>query len=248
MHKPIPTLGYQQGIIKRLFLLFLTTVVVTAAGAFYLGHWVGFRLGSDSLGETAKAYHKLKSHVDGIEAQNTELKDKIRLANQERDASLNNMDEIRDNLTNLQLREEFLLTQRDAYRSMLPNSEKIELKIYDQTIKPLPENAFEYRFDLLLMQPKGKPTKNITVDITLIDGEAIVRVPLEKSRYDIDGFKRIQGRFIMPEGFTPKQLKIVISGAGENVVQYYNWQQGKPIKNMPQGLIDVPELQEIDIS
>lgn len=238
----------QQGSVRKLFVLFIISILAVGAGAGYLGQWLGFKLGADSLGETAKAYHKLKSEAESRDKELEDMKQKLTLAIQERDVSLNNMEEIRENIAMLQRREEFLVSQRDAYQSMVAKKGGVSLKIYDQKIKPLPENAFEYRFDLMLVQPKDKAARNITVDLTLIDGEAIVRVPLKQSRYEIDGFKRIQGRFIMPKGFTPKKLKIAISGVGkENVVQYYNWSLGKRVQGMPAGLIDVPALEEIDV-
>lgn len=241
-------LNHQQGSVRKLFVLFLFTVLTVGAGAGYLGHWLGFKLGADSLGETAKAYQKLKTKAQGQEQQLADMKQQMDLALQERDVSLKNMSDIRDNLAHMQRREEFLVSQRDAYQSMVAKHGGVQLKIYDQKIKPLPENAFEYRFDLVLVQPKNKPEKTISVDLTLLDGEAIVRVPLKESRYEIDGFKRVQGRFIMPKGFTPKKLRIVVSGVGkEKVEQYYNWGYGKKIQNMPAGLIDVPELEEVEV-
>lgn len=239
----------QRGSTLYIFLLFVVTVLIAAGSAGYFGHWLGFRLGSDSLGETAKAYHKLKVEHKARVAEFEKMQSDLTLANQERDASLKNMDDIRQNLVDMKKREAFLIAQRDAYESMVVESGGIELKIYDQEIKPLPENAFEYRFDLVLLQPKNKPAKKINVDLTLLDGGAIVKVPLEKSSYEINGFKRIQGRFIMPKGFTPKKLKISVAGVGDqNVEQYYKWRYGKRIKKMPSGLIDVPPLETIDIS
>lgn len=242
-------LATQQGVTKKLFVLFLLSILVAGAGAGYLGHWLGFKLGAESFGETAKAYHKLRSEADGREKLIAELKQKSTVAMQERDISLKNMEDIRDNLAVMQRREEFLIAQRDAYQSMVANQGGVSLKVYDQKIKPLPENAFEYRFDLVLVQAKDRPARHINVDLTLLDGDAIVRVPLRQSRYEIDGFKRVQGRFIMPKGFTPKKLKLVVQGVGEeNVVQYYRWGYGKKIQNMPAGLADVPKLEDIDIS
>lgn len=243
------TATYQKGATLKLFLLFLMTILIVGGSAMYFGHWLGFRLGSESLGKTAQAYHQLKVEHKNQQEELLNIKEQMIKANEERDVSIKNMNDIRNSLDMLQKREKFLISQRDAYQAMVSNeTEEASLKIFDQSIKPLPENAFEYAFDLVLLQPKNASAKRITVDVTLMDGDTIVRVPLEPSEYEITGFKRVQGRFIMPKGFTPKKLKLSVTGIGaQSVEQYYNWRYGKHIKNMPQGLIDVPPLENLDV-
>lgn len=244
------SLQNQHGSTLKIFVLFMILLFSVGGGALYFGHWLGYRLGSDSLGKTAQAYHKLKSeHTEQVEKMAT-MEEELLKAQQERDVSLSNLKNIRDSFDILQKREKLLISQKEAFQAMISEeTTKESLQIFDQSIKPLPENAYEYAFDLVLVKPKGTPARRVNVDLTLIDGEAIVKVPLEKKSYEIEDFRRVQGRFIMPKGFTPKKLRLLVSGVGSlNVEQYYNWRKGKRIKNMPQSLIDVPPIQNLEMS
>src|SRR5699024_2733595 len=107
-------------------------------------------------------------------------------------------------------------------------------------MEPLPENAFEYRFDVAMLAKDGhqhrlKPT------LTLLDEDNLVDVPLEPSTYDIKGIARIRGRFVMPKGFSPKQAKLNLESNGQEVEQIYNWQLASPVEKMPLSLSEIPE-------
>lgn len=57
----------------------------------------------------------------------------------------------------------------------------------------------------------------------------MVEIPLKPSTYDVQGIARIRGRFVMPEEFEPKQIKIELTAGTEHTEQLYDWQVGKVI-------------------
>ena len=99
----------------------------------------------------------------------------------------------------------------------------------------LPNDTFEYRFDVSMLDISGKAVKMIP-KLTLLNETSMVEVPLEPSSYDIRGVANIRGRFIMPEGFEPKQMKLELVAGNQKVQQLYNWQIGKIITNAPPSL------------
>jgi len=107
----------------------------------------------------------------------------------------------------------------------------------------LPENAFEYRFDVGMVDRSGQ-TKKLTPKLTLLDDVNMVEVPIEPASYDINGVARVRGRFIMPKDFKPKQIKVELAAAGQNIEQVYDWQEGERLDNLPYSLAETPNTDD----
>ncbi len=69
---------------------------------------------------------------------------------------------------------------------------------------------------------------------------SFVSVPIKPKTYEINGVARIRGRFTMPEGFTPQQLRLKLSAGSEDIEQLYNWRLGKRKNDIPLSLAEVP--------
>ena len=222
--------------------LYLAAVVVSVLCGFAIGQWSGFRIGANSLGDTARAYKQLKIDNNELTAQNSDYQIQFSQLSQETDAAVNNLTAYRDAVEVLRAREELYIKQTQALLGMLPSTMTPELEVISASVVPLPERAFEYQFDVMLIQPEGRPERTISADLQLINGESVVRVPLSQDRYQLSGLKRIEGRFIMPSGFTPTQLKLVLSGGGETLNKLYRWGGGEVIDSLPNNLSEVEPL------
>ena len=111
----------------------------------------------------------------------------------------------------------------------------------------MPENAYEYRFDVGMVDPSNQP-KNLIPKLTLLDEVNMVEVPLQPNSYSIHGIARIRGRFLMPKNFVPKQVKLELTAGNQKTEQVYDWQLGQPIDNMPYTLEETPEADKRPVS
>lgn len=242
-----PSRTSQQGYSINMLLLFGLAIVLTAIITMVFAHKFGYYRGyqaaqqhekqqEQDIGMTADAVKSLKLE--------TQLMKKERdTAVQERDISLRNFTEQQEKqqameVTNLQLEQ-----LNEVYAEALSTRGGLPLQIVGAMIEPLPEQAFEYRFDIAMLSPDGK-SKRLTPKLTLLDETSLVEVPLEPSVYDVKGVAHIRGRFVMPEGFQPKQVQLNVSAAGQALEQLYNWQLSSPIDNMPMSLSEIPETDQ----
>ena len=89
--------------------------------------------------------------------------------------------------------------------------------------------------------------KRLKPTLTLLNDNDFVEVPLEPASYTIDGITRIRGRFMMPTGFKPLQVKLSLNAGGQELEQLYDWKLGDKVDSMPLSLLDLPEVDESPI-
>ncbi len=193
--------------------------------------------GEEISGENFKAL-KLKAET---------LQNALVIAQQERDISLNNLAELRLDeqelkVTNLQLQQ-----NDEIFTKLLAKQGGIPLQIIGAKIVPLPENAYEYRYDVAMLDKSNQP-KRLTPKMTLLDETHMVEVPLEPNTYNIRGMARVRGRFVMPKAFTPKQVKVEFESSGDHIEKIYDWQLGEPVDNMPYSLAETPETDKSPVT
>ena len=134
----------------------------------------------------------------------------------------------------------------EIYAEIISEQGGMPLQILGAKIEPLPENAFEYGFDIGMLASDGK-AKRLKPTLTLLNDDDFVEVPLEPASYTIEGITRIRGRFMMPSGFKPLQVKLSLRAGGQEVEQLYDWKLGDKVDNMPLSLLDLPEVDESPI-
>lgn len=234
-----------------ILVLFASAVLLTGIIATAFGHKFGYyrgyqasqndtKLKGDSEQLTAEDIIKLKQKVKSLTTE-------INTAKQERDISLNNLGQMRQDIQELEVQNLQLIQLNDVYAQRVAEQGGLPLQVVGAKMEPLPENAFEYRFDVAMLAKDGlqhrlKPT------LTLLDEDNLVDVPLEPSTYDIKGIARIRGRFVMPKGFNPKQAKLTLESNGQQVEQIYDWQLASPVEKMPLSLSEVPETDQRPVS
>nr|WP_227516668.1 hypothetical protein [Psychrobacter sp. DAB_AL43B] len=240
----------QQGASTAVLALFVVAILVTAIVGLLFGHKIGYQRGYHSMQTETK-----QAVITGKEATQ-ELKD-LRISNkivtneaatakQELEISLANLKELRENQQALTVENKQVAQLNDIYAELLSKKGGMPLQVLGAKIEPLPENAFEYGFDVGMLASDGK-AKRLKPTLTLLNDDDFVEVPLDPVSYTIEGVARIRGRFTMPSGFKPLQAKLSLKAGGQEVEQLYDWKLGAKVDSMPLSLLDLPEVDESPI-
>lgn len=223
--KQLNTTHHERGSTQQILVLFVMALILVAMVMAVFGYKIGHKQGMRSANQIAQ------SDTDGdnapispVEVMN--LKKQLETAVQERDISLSNIETLQGQYDALKTKN-LQLEQLNAL--LLDNVAKeggVPLKVLASEIAPMPDRTFEYRFDVAMIDESGKAVR-MTPKLTLLNATSMVQIPLKPASYDVQGVTRIRGRFVMPEGFEPKQIKIELAAGSESTEQLYNWQVGK---------------------
>lgn len=226
--KQLNKLSHQRGSVQQILVLFVIALILVAMAMAVFGYKIGHKQGIRSAEQAAAQADKDGENAQITPAQVLVLKKQLETAVQERDIGLSNLE-------TLQQQHELLKTenlQLEQFNQLLLDNVAAEggvpLKILASQIVPMPDRTFEYRFDVAMIDKSGKAVR-MTPKLTLLNATSMVQIPLKPDSYDVQGVTRIRGRFVMPEGFEPKQIKIELNAGLERTEQLYNWQVGKII-------------------
>lgn len=204
-----------------LFVIALTLVaMVMAVFGYNIGHKQGLRKGA-----ILQAQESGDEELQGMSVNEAKLKQQLDAAVKERDIGLSNLETLREQNEELTTKNMQLSQINELFKSKLAKEGGFPLEVLGSEIVSLPDNTYEYRFDVAMVTPSGSVT-SMTPKMTLLNATSMVQIPLKPAVYEIKDVERIRGRFVMPEGFKPKQIKLEISAGGKRVEQIYNWQVG----------------------
>ena len=240
----------QQGASTSVLALFVIAILVTAIVAIVFGHKLGYQRGYHSTQtETKQAVITSKESLQELKDLRVSHKiatNQVATAKQELEISLANLKELRDNQQALTVENRQVAQLNELYAKIVSDKGGLPLQILGAKIEPLPENAFEYGFDVAMLASDGK-AKRLRPTLTLLDDDDFVEVPLDPVSYNIEGVTRIRGRFMLPSGFKPLQVKLNLKAGGQEVEQLYDWKLGAKVDSMPLSLSDLPEVDESPI-
>ena len=244
-------INQQRGANTLLMALFAAAMLVTAIVAALFGHKLGYQSGyysqqSESEQATINS-EQATTELKDLRINNKILSNQVATAKQELTISLTNLDELRENQRDLTVESNQVTQLNELYAQLLSEKGGMPLQVLGAKIEPLPENAFEYGFDVGMLSEKGS-AQSLTATLTLQNNDDFIEVPLDPARFSIQGVIRIRGRFIMPTGFKPLQAKLTLTAGGEKVEQLYDWTIGDMVDNMPLSLLDLPEPDQSPIS
>ena len=240
----------QRGASTLVLALFVVAVLVTAVVGLVFGHKLGYQRGLHSMETEAK-----QAIIDSTEAtqalEDLRLSNKIAInqaatAKQELAISLANLKELRESQQELTVENKQVSQLNELYSDVIREKGGMPLQVLGAKISPLPENAFEYGFDIGMLSSDGQ-AKRLRPVLTLLNNDDLVEVPLDPAYHMIEGIVRIRGRFVMPSGFRPLQAKLNLQAGGQKVEQVYNWKLGDSVDNMLPSLLDLPEVDESPI-
>ncbi|MFI8554003.1 hypothetical protein [Psychrobacter sp. NPDC077938] len=240
----------QRGASTLVLALFVVAVLVTAMVGLVFGHKLGYQRGLHSMETEAK-----QAIIDSTEA--TQALEDLRLSNkiatnqaatakQELAISLANLKELRESQQELTVENKQVSQLNELYSDVIREKGGMPLQVLGAKISPLPENAFEYGFDIGMLGSDGQ-AKRLRPVLTLLNNDDLVEVPLDPAYHMIEGIVRIRGRFVMPSGFRPLQAKLTLQAGGQKVEQLYDWKLGDSVDNMLPSLLDLPEVDESPI-
>ena len=240
----------QRGASTLVLALFVVAVLVTAVVGLVFGHKLGYQRGLHSMETEAK-----QAIIDSTEA--TQALEDLRLSNkiatnqaatakQELAISLANLKELRESQQELAVENKQVSQLNELYSDVIREKGGMPLQVLGAKISPLPENAFEYGFDIGMLSSDGQ-AKRLRPVLTLLNNDDLVEVPLDPAYHMIEGIVRIRGRFVMPSGFRPLQAKLTLQAGGQKVEQLYDWKLGDSVDNMLPSLLDLPEVDESPI-
>ncbi|ELA08567.1 hypothetical protein MOMA_08396 [Moraxella macacae 0408225] len=231
-------------------LAFVTSLVIVAVMGMILGQKIGYSRGvSHSIEDrlTGNGEEASTQNIKALKLKVDTLQNQVNTAQQERDISLANLEKLRDDMNKLHITNLQLQQSRAFLTESLASKGGMTLQIIGAKIAPLPENAYEYRFDVGMVD-SGNQERLLTPKLTLLDDVNMVEVPLEPKNYGINGVVLIRGRFVMPKDFKPKQAKLELSVAGQTIEQIYDWQYGQPVADLPYSLEELSELDKRPIA
>lgn len=215
----------ERGSTGQILVLFVMALILVAMVMAFFGYKIGHKQGVRSANQVAQT-DKDDDTAEISPAEVMNLKKQLETAVQERDISLSNIENLQEQYETLKT-QNLQLEQFNAL--LLDNVAKeggVPLKVLASEIAPLPDRTFEYRFDVAMIDKSGQAVR-MTPKLTLLNATSMVQIPLKPASYDVQGVTRIRGRFVMPEGFEPKQIKIELSAGEERTEQLYNWHVGK---------------------
>ena len=241
----------QTGAATWLLSLFALAILVTAVVALVFGHKIGYQRGYYSLQTEADKVltdtEQVAKELKDLRLSSKILENQAETARQELEISLANLEELRQVQKAVKIDSQQVEQLNKLYAKIIVQQGGMPLQVLGAKIEPLPENAFEYGFDVGMLSKDGQ-AKNLKVTLSLQNDNSFIEVPLSPASYVIEGIVRIRGRFVMPEGFKPLQVKLSLAAGNQEVEQLYDWKLGDMIDSMPLSLLDLPEVDKSPIA
>ncbi|AKG15437.2 hypothetical protein AAX09_05370 [Moraxella bovoculi] len=240
LSKTVPSrrsLNQQAGATAQILALFLAAIIFTSLVVAFIGYQVGHRQGVYAA-KDLKSDQVASADVSTLAAENSKLKEDVDALTKERDISMGNLERLTEEQKALETKNLQLAQVNDLLKSSVAEQGGVALKVIGSEIGSLPENTFEYRFDVAMIDVSGRSVRMVP-RLTLLNATSMVEIPLEPSSYDINGVANIRGRFVMPEGFSPRQMKLELVAGDQKIQQLYDWQVGKTISDAPASLSEV---------
>lgn len=244
-------LSGQRGAGNLLLALFVSVVLVTAVAGLAFGHKLGYQRGYHAIqtkndADIATSMQATKE-LEDLRISHKVLSNQVENAKQELTISLTNLDELRETQKQLDINSKQVGQLNELYATLIAEKGGMPLQVLGAKIEPLPENAFEYGFDVGMLSENGQAA-NLKATLTLQDKDNFVEVPLDPSFFPIEGIVRIRGRFVMPSGFKPLQVKLNLEADDQEVEQLYDWKLGDMVDSMPLSLLGLPEIDDSPIT
>lgn len=225
MKNPQLNFKHERGSIQQILLLFVVALILVAMVMAVFGYKIGHKQGASQASTVVVAQD---DNNQGDTQALSQLKKQLEMTTQERDIGLSNIEALEEQNELLTTQNLQLAQFNEVMLSSVAKAGGMPLKVLASEIASLPDRTFEYRFDVAMVSKSGRPVMMMP-KLTLLNATNMVEIPLKPATYEINGIARIRGRFVMPEDFEPKQMKIALMAGEESVEELYNWQVGKVI-------------------
>lgn len=231
--------------VKKPFLETNLPLVIGAAvlviGSGFIGYSIGHRQGLTVVGYDADA----EQLVEVVQKQKQTLEDlnkSMNTAVQERDVAVSNSNDLFTALNQAKDSETLARSLSALYREVLRQRGGLSLTVQNLSIKPLPENAFEYQLDLVQVSPSKRNTSG-QVELRLIQGTEVLVVPMEDKNFNFDEYERLTGRWTMPKGFSPQFVEVRLTGTNTPVIKRFSWAKGNAVETPSTNISEIPQAE-----
>lgn len=218
------SLNQQAGTAWQISALFLIAIMFASLATSFVAYQFGHRQGIYAV-KQVQSEQVTSGDISALMAENAKLKTDISTLTKERDISMANIERLAKEQEQLQAQNLQLTQVNGILQSSVAEQGGIALKIIAAEIASLPKNIFEYRFDVAMIDVSGKSVR-MTPRLTLLNDTSMVEIALHPSSYEINGVANIRGRFVMPKGFSPRQMKLELIAGNQKMQQLYNWRVG----------------------
>ncbi len=209
--------------------------VVAAAAAWLLYERLG--PGAGAPGAATGEARDLERELARLRARHQALQDRLVILEREAQVKAAAYRQVEDTLAAVQRERARLREEVAFYRGILAEGGEGELAIHSLTLRPgTAPGAYRYHLVLTRMGKSGKVSAG-SVDLAVrgegAAGEETLGLPAllpagaDRPRFRFKHFQRLEGTLRLPEGFTPRTLRVVVSAgdeAGGRVEQSYDWQ------------------------
>lgn len=219
--------------------------LVLGGGSALLGYSVGHQQGVTAVGASADQVDDLRKQLRTQTTAAETLTQTLGSTTQERDLAVENNHQLSSQVNGLIDGRALAVARQDSLIDWAAQNGGMPLDVRDIQIKPLPEQAYEYRVDVRAIA-SGQRSSSGTLALYLIQGETLLEIPVNPARFNVRGFEQLVGRWTMPKGITPQFIEVRLQSGGQSVVKRFAWEQGDVIHDMPATLADVPPIVAID--
>ena len=219
---------------RRILVVTLAILLIAAAGWVLLdyGQWLAIY---DRMAITTQQ-KDLWERNRQLQRQNRELSQKLDIVQRSSRIDQQAYSRLRENVAQLQTKLQELTQELDFYRGILAATRDGRgLKVQGMRVEPMAE-AGRYRFELVLTHvvkddivaegtvavafegaQNSKPKRLMLRDIRGGDASDLA--------FKFQHFRSIQGTFKLPEGFTPKEVHVVVSQKGRStrIERTFDW-------------------------
>ncbi len=209
-----------------------------------IGYFIGHRQGVTEVGASAEEVTQLRKELDKKTQLLATLTKTVESSVQERDIALSTNNGLQANLAMQTALVDQTTAERNFYQDKILAQGGFPLEVQQLTIKPLPENAFEYHLDLAQLR-KNRTAVNGSYTLKLIEGQTVLSIPVSPSRFSLTDFSHLKGRWTMPTGFNPQFIEVSVQAAGDPVTQRYAWESTAETIELPATLDEMPPLQTL---
>jgi hypothetical protein len=209
--------------------------LLVAFGGWSLYEW-GHAVGADGRSSARDTVRELQRQVSALERANRQLVQ--RNAQLERDQLIGQESarRVQDSLQQMEARFRTLEEELAFYRSIVsPDNPESGLQIHSFTLEPVGRDG-EYVYKAVLAQVRGSGMVEGTLELALVGRQGAARVELGSADLGEDlqasqpfgfrYFQNLEGRIRVPEGVTPRSLRVTARTGGDRprqVEQDYAW-------------------------
>lgn len=202
----------------RRFLFWVLLPALLLAGGWG-GYQAGYRVGGDGQVTARDEARDLQRQVNSLDRRNRELTQRNAQLERDQVISRESMERIRDSIQEMESRHRAMEEELAFYRSIVsPENMESGLHIHSVSLEPVGRGG-EYVYHVVLTQIRGSGAVEGSLEFELVGHQAGSRVELrgEELGEGLQGtqafgfryFQNLEGRIRIPEGVTPRSLKVL---------------------------------------